>query len=335
MHAIRKFNGYCASLAAMYKSEWVIPLPEPLPTQLGPLRDCPHLMEDVWITKSSGDVPPWLCDPDVREGIRAMLKIDRCQEERRRLGMEADNLCRFFGRELCAIEVAIATPSSMYTSPSISDAFSCFFPDIPLLVLLQQRHTHLLNLKQSWSNNPLVSRARYDIHVTTAAALRQNMSNTHPEANPFTWIPLNPNGYQAVSVHSQASDMPPVLTSADSPFTSPFVPTVADLIITTEINDDDADGAASTDLHGDDTLLQDYLEDASDTEECDVVAGGPQQGEQLEIIWKLPVRIFSLLCEYISSFLSFSIICMNTRTCLTHSNSKPSLHLLHQTFPAG
>jgi hypothetical protein len=48
-----------------------------------------------------------------------MLKLDRCQEERRRLGMEADNLCRFFGRELCAVEVAIATPSSTYS-------FLCF-----------------------------------------------------------------------------------------------------------------------------------------------------------------------------------------------------------------
>lgn len=116
MHAIRKFNGYCALLATIYNAEWSIPLPEPLPTQLGPLRDCPHLMEDVWITQSSGAVPAWLGDADVREGIRAMLKVDRCQEERRRLGMEADNLCRFFGRELSAIEVAITTPTSTSAS---------------------------------------------------------------------------------------------------------------------------------------------------------------------------------------------------------------------------
>lgn len=114
MLAIRKFNVYCTTLEALYRPEWGIPLPEPLPTQLGPLRECPHLMEDVWITRSSGDIPPWLADPNVREGIRAMLKIDRCQEECRRLGMEADNLCRFFGREIRAVELAIARPTSTF-----------------------------------------------------------------------------------------------------------------------------------------------------------------------------------------------------------------------------
>ena len=54
----------------------------------------------------------WLEDVDVREGIRAVLKMDRCLEERRRLGLEADNLCRWFGHELSAVEVALATPSS-------------------------------------------------------------------------------------------------------------------------------------------------------------------------------------------------------------------------------
>jgi hypothetical protein len=71
-------------------------------------------MEDVWITPSPQEIPRWLDDPDVREGIRAMLKVDRCLEERRRLGNEADNMCRWFGRELEAIEVAILQPSSTF-----------------------------------------------------------------------------------------------------------------------------------------------------------------------------------------------------------------------------
>lgn len=69
-------------------------------------------MEDVWITPSVDQIPPWLEDIDVRQGIRGMLKVDRCLEEQRRLGMEGDNMCRWFGRELSALEVAIATPNS-------------------------------------------------------------------------------------------------------------------------------------------------------------------------------------------------------------------------------
>ena len=57
-------------------------------------------MEDVWISRTPGTLPRWLEDSDVREGIRAMLKIDQCREEHLRLGIEADNLCHGFGREL-------------------------------------------------------------------------------------------------------------------------------------------------------------------------------------------------------------------------------------------
>lgn len=50
MAGLQKYNDLCATLATMYQSEWAIPLPEPLPTELHPLRDAPNLMEDVWIS---------------------------------------------------------------------------------------------------------------------------------------------------------------------------------------------------------------------------------------------------------------------------------------------
>ena len=69
MNAIHKFNRYCEVLENLHRPEWNIPLPEPLPTQLAVLRDSSVLMEDVWITRSQGEVPKWLEDADVREGI--------------------------------------------------------------------------------------------------------------------------------------------------------------------------------------------------------------------------------------------------------------------------
>ena len=60
-------------------------------------------MEDVWIHPVS-DIPPlWLTDASVRKGIRGMLKIDRCEEEQQRLGIEADGMCAWFGHELAAV----------------------------------------------------------------------------------------------------------------------------------------------------------------------------------------------------------------------------------------
>ena len=110
--AIRKFNKYCDELQEQYKPEWSFPLPSPLPTELGPLREDASLLADVWVTRPSNTKPKWLEDPQVRQGVRAVLEKDRCLEELRRLGMEADNLCRSYGRELTAVELALRNPRS-------------------------------------------------------------------------------------------------------------------------------------------------------------------------------------------------------------------------------
>lgn len=113
MTAIRKFNKYCDALVHLAGSSGV-PVPRQLSTKLTILRDDPYLMEDVWVHEASDSPPAWLTEVDVRKGIRAMLKIDRCQEEQRRLGAEADNLCSWFGRELSALSIAMTTPKSEY-----------------------------------------------------------------------------------------------------------------------------------------------------------------------------------------------------------------------------
>ena len=112
MSAIRKFNAYCEELAALHDPGWSIPLPAPLPTKLDDLWNHQSLMEDIWISPAIGKIPRWVEDQDVRDGIRAMLKRDRCLEEQRRLSVEADNLCRWYGNELAAVELALRIPES-------------------------------------------------------------------------------------------------------------------------------------------------------------------------------------------------------------------------------
>ena len=68
-------------------------------------------MEDVWIMPSKdSNLPRWLEDADVRKGIRALLKSDRCKEEKERLRFESDNMCRWFGNKIMSIEVALRRP---------------------------------------------------------------------------------------------------------------------------------------------------------------------------------------------------------------------------------
>ena len=110
LNSIRKFNKYCAKLDDLHDPAWLIPVPAPLPTNLALLRDDSSLMEDVWISRTHEEVPRWLEDSNVREGIRALMKRDRCLEERRRLGIESDNMCAQLGRELAEAELAIRMP---------------------------------------------------------------------------------------------------------------------------------------------------------------------------------------------------------------------------------
>jgi len=113
--AIRKYNHFCEQLSQLHNASWAIPLPSPLPTTLANLRNDPTLMQDIWITPSVGEVPQWLEDSDVRDGIRALVKTERCLEEQRRLGLEADNMCRWFGYELAAIHVALQQSESEFS----------------------------------------------------------------------------------------------------------------------------------------------------------------------------------------------------------------------------
>ena len=114
MTAIRKFNKYRAEMMRLYQPAWNFPLPEALPEELKVLREDSSLLSDVWITRISPEVPRWLEDSDVRSGIRAVLAKDRCLEERRRLEMEADNLCRAYSLNLAAVELAMRDPNSLF-----------------------------------------------------------------------------------------------------------------------------------------------------------------------------------------------------------------------------
>ena len=113
MAAIRKFNKYCEKLEQLAESETGKPtVPRHLTSNLDILRDDPYLMEDIWISPSMQVAPPWLTDSKMRKGIRAMQKKDRCEEEKHHLGRDVDGMCRWFGRQLTAIELAIRLNTS-------------------------------------------------------------------------------------------------------------------------------------------------------------------------------------------------------------------------------
>ncbi|KAI0628535.1 hypothetical protein C8Q77DRAFT_1067668 [Trametes polyzona] len=170
--AIRKFNGYCNELARLHQPEWNLPVPKPLPTELAILRDDPSLLADVWITPAPVSVPRWLQDADVRHGIRATLTLDRCLEERRRLGNEADNLCRWYGRELASVELALRRPEYSHFA-----------------FLLRQKKEELLLLQMRW-RTPFVSSERFHSATKEASRIAQRITGASTESAPIRWVHL-------------------------------------------------------------------------------------------------------------------------------------------------
>jgi hypothetical protein len=167
MTAIRKFNSYCEQLESHYDVSSGIPLPSPLPTKLADLRADHTLMEDVWITPSVGEVPQWLEDHKVRDGIRVLLKHDHCQEQLR-LRTKADNSCRFFCEEFAALQLALRRSESMYYYMEIQPSFSDVkYAGDHFTAILQQRHSNFLHTQSRWTN-PLVSSAQFTTQVDTA-----------------------------------------------------------------------------------------------------------------------------------------------------------------------
>lgn len=60
--------------------------------------------------------PLWLCDDDVRAGIKAMLELDRCTEEEERLAWERSSLQVWYAEEWKSICKALNDSSMFHTS---------------------------------------------------------------------------------------------------------------------------------------------------------------------------------------------------------------------------
>ncbi|EED85593.1 predicted protein [Postia placenta Mad-698-R] len=114
---IRKFNRYCKSLKELKQPEWTITLPLPLPTDLDALRDDASLLADVWIDPSQAQAPRWLEDVDIRKALGLSLAHHRFGKNQSNTPSilqrrKADNICRWYGSELAAAKLALATSSN-------------------------------------------------------------------------------------------------------------------------------------------------------------------------------------------------------------------------------
>ncbi|KAF9041365.1 hypothetical protein BJ165DRAFT_1329754, partial [Panaeolus papilionaceus] len=219
---VRKFNSYCKTLRQLCPPNSKLKLPTPLSTQVAKLRDNTYLMEDVWITPVEDEKErPWMNDSTVRAGIQAVLKLDRCIEEQKRLGMEADNMCRQFGRELLAVEIALRNQANA----SIAQE------------LINYRNG-LHYLRTPWSSL-LASSVRYNSHIQQSTTLADIIAGNNQVLQSYNVSMLSSGSRSDSSdLSDSASD-----ESETENSTSGSLDADSHLI---DVDEDDYEGAAST-----------------------------------------------------------------------------------------
>lgn len=108
----RMYNENCdklQSLKAKGQAQGNAVVPEKLDTKGLYELDVDH---PIWIDagfddETPGEIPRWLSDTNVREGIRFQLELDRCVEEEKRLSLEAYTLQEWFREEWNVVNAAV------------------------------------------------------------------------------------------------------------------------------------------------------------------------------------------------------------------------------------
>ena len=96
---VTKYNKLCENLSSMINigeaPRGAVP-PHPIEREgLFRLDVNDEIWQDIGLNNDDsvdGDLPQWLSDDDVRQGIKALLALDCCHEEQRRLCKERQNM---------------------------------------------------------------------------------------------------------------------------------------------------------------------------------------------------------------------------------------------------
>ncbi|KAJ6581867.1 hypothetical protein B0H19DRAFT_1331557 [Mycena capillaripes] len=254
LRSITKFNAYCVQLQELRPPQCQIPIPLPLSTQLNGLRNDPSLYEDVWITPSVGEIPRWLEDAEVRDGIRNLHIVDRCIEEGSRLKLECTSMSNWLTQELAIVTRALAS-----------------LTDHTMELALQQRQKHLQHIQASW--DPILR------HIPrTAAPLAASAAMAQP-----------PAAASAASTASAASAAPRIappriLSFAEEPSDELFE--ASDLLADSKtILDFDSGNISDVDA-----TLQEIIDNA-DGEEEEESSTLEADSVNLNITWEPPINL--------------------------------------------
>lgn len=128
---VKNYNDLCKEIVNLIKHDvslWNKAPPVPInPDTLYSAQMDKNIWQDCRLdNEESGEIPAWLADEGVREGIRLMLALDRCNKERVQLIDKCCLLQEWFMEEWACVVAAKATASEcvhIHWQSSHSDSF--------------------------------------------------------------------------------------------------------------------------------------------------------------------------------------------------------------------
>jgi hypothetical protein len=111
LNLVKRYNTFCVEIEELIRRRHA-PVHAIAPKQLDQeglfaLDVDDVIWDDRGLDDHTQDVPLWLGDETVKDGIRAFLMVDRCKEEQQYLQREVEALAAWFMEEWNLIEVSL------------------------------------------------------------------------------------------------------------------------------------------------------------------------------------------------------------------------------------
>lgn len=118
MQLANTYNGLCNDISSLiHRGQAPLGAISPQPIQrdgLFKLDVDDDIWQDIGLDDELGEIPKWLGDENVRNGIKYMLQLDRCLEEERRLKKERSVLQEWMIEEWNLVKAAETTTGNIF-----------------------------------------------------------------------------------------------------------------------------------------------------------------------------------------------------------------------------
>ncbi|KAJ2911998.1 hypothetical protein MD484_g8421, partial [Candolleomyces efflorescens] len=222
LNLVKRYNSFCLEIEELIRAGRTpshVIAPKQLDREgLFALDVDDAIWDDRGLDDHTQDIPLWLGDQSVKDGIKALLMVDRCAEEQQYLQKEVEALAAWFMEEWNLVEISLN-----YTD------------DEDLLYHLEQKRLQYLALGTTWRTH--LSQPGLKLRIPTTWGPTDEEFNSHPQAsgNPAAFSETE-SELSDFSIDGLADDVLQILEAFPSPSENNMSTTT---MLTTQVADGD------------------------------------------------------------------------------------------------